>query len=916
MTFLRNMRLPELSLPLRLVTLASLLCAPILWYATGEQHTIDRDVARQARIAYAIDWIAMSDDLMIEAGSMTFARGAGGRVRVDDPSRKRIEGKLAALDAYALRHAGDVPALPLATGHIAKAWASVFRSPDAGSLTNLVNVTFHMSSNVSDGSTLSFESNMLLANLGDLLDNAYLLVYAPLGAGGQVLEIGLERGGVTLDDRIAIAGLLARARGAAIPVGNDTNGAPGEPLPIPKPLYEAVTATMAKAERYENALGVAIRRPVVTRDDRVALALGRADTLAASSALVRFVHRDAMVALGETRIDSANRRDSVYAQAALLILFASTLSILTGIFIVRRDRRELNNARHKADALAAELGRQEAERLQMMTAAQFDAVFDRSQMGIALLARDGTTIESNPALCAFLGNATPSIIPASDRRFADLVAGREATYQFESALENATGGLRWAQITVSSIDVDRSEQIVAIAMIEDITERRAIEQRLRYDAAHDHLTALPNRTTFLARLEYVLQTGVDLERFAVLFIDLDKFKFVNDTLGHPAGDRAISIAAQRLVGATRPGDLVARLHGDEFAVLLENVDAAIPGRVVADRITSAFKAPITLDGTPIVLTASVGIVAGLDAYRTAEHVMRDADVAMYNAKKLGRSTAVVFDGIMQERLGAHVRMLSDVRLALDRNEFYLVYQPIVNLVTGKLSGVEALMRWRHPTMGEIMPIDFIPTAEESDAIQSLGRLALSETCRMLARLDARGLPKITASVNLSVSHLASGEVVRDVRKAIESSGVDPKRLMLEITESGLLENGSQAERVLADLSALGARLCIDDFGTGYSSLRYLHEYPIDVMKIDRSFVSGDDGRVANEPIVQMLLTLARALRIDPIAEGIETEVQRQALLDGGCPLAQGYLFSRPISEDELAAFIEQQLDAHVERTVA
>jgi len=911
---LRPLQVAGFSLPLRLTILACVLCLPIFWFASGERTRIDRAIERQTHLANAIRWIGLDDALLVDAASLTFVRH--GPARLEPAWRDNIEKDLRELRDLARRDSISDPAELPATDRVENAWHRIFTAPNGEAFADLVDVSYRAASAVSDGSTLSYESDITVADLGDLLDNSFLQVFAPLGSAGQTVELGALQGRVSLDDRIVVAGLLARERGAKIAFFGDFGGSLGENSGRFENLRSAGVRTLNEYGPFERTLERAIRRPQLSTADRKALRHGRADFARATVAFVERTLRATNATLARSRADADRRRTVLGVQTAVAVSLAFALSVVAGYWITRRDRRELRKAQHKADALAAELARQEAERLRMLTAAQFDAVFNRSQMGIALLDRDGVTIDGNPALCAFLGSATPAVIPPGDARFADLVTGAEATYQFETALESASGGLRWAQITVSSVDIERSDDVVAIAMVEDITERRAIEQRLRYEAAHDQLTALPNRTTFLTRLDDALRNGRDPGSYAVLFIDLDKFKFVNDTLGHPAGDRAISIAAQRLVGATRPGDVVARLHGDEFAVLLINVDAEIPGRVVADRIVSVFQAPLTLDGTTIVLTASVGIVAGLESYHSAEHVMRDADVAMYNAKKLGRSTAVVFDGIMQERLGAHVRMLSDVRLALDRNEFFLVYQPIVNLVTGRMSGVEALMRWKHPTLGQVSPVDFIPVAEESDAIQHLGRLALRESCAMLARCDALGLPEITASVNLSVSHLANGNVVRDVRAALDAASIDPHRLMLEITESGLLENGPQAQRVLSDLSALGARLCLDDFGTGYSSLRYLHDYPIDVMKIDRSFVCGRDGRVANEPIVQMLLTLARALGIAPIAEGIETEMQRQVLFDGGCMSAQGYLFSRPLGEAALIAFAEAQLEAVAARTVA
>ncbi len=599
--------------------------------------------------------------------------------------------------------------------------------------------------------------------------------------------------------------------------------------------------------------------------------------------------------------ERARRHLGLQTLLALVLDFGGV--IFAGRLIVRRYRRDLERAKEQARMLSAELARSQAEHARMLTDAHFTAVFDRSQLGIALLDRSGATAECNPALRESLGDATPRIVPERDARFADLIAGSEPTYQYEGPLARGDGSFIWSEITVSSIDVPESEAVAAIAIVQDITERKAIDERLRFAAAHDDLTLLPNRSQFLLRLDEVLARGVDLGRYAVLFVDLDKFKLVNDTLGHSAGDRVIAIAAARLVATTRAGDIVARLHGDEFAVVVSDLGTRVPGEIVAERIKKTFLAPITIDGTAVVLTASVGIVPGLTGYQAAESVLRDADVAMYNAKKLGRSTAVAFDDGMHARLSNHMRMLTEIRLAIDREEFRLVYQPIVDLASGDIRGVEALMRWHHPKLGVVSPVDFIPVAEETDAIEYLGRLALRETCAMLARMDAAGMAPITASVNLSVPHLSNGEVVTDVRNVLAASSIHAPRLMLELTESALLENGTRAAKVLNELAGIGVRLCIDDFGTGYSSLRYLHEYPIATLKIDRSFVFAEDESLANEPIVQMLLTLAHSLNMSAIAEGIESEGQRAGLLARGCNFGQGYLFSRPLDEANLIGWI-------------
>jgi EAL domain-containing protein (putative c-di-GMP-specific phosphodiesterase class I) len=307
------------------------------------------------------------------------------------------------------------------------------------------------------------------------------------------------------------------------------------------------------------------------------------------------------------------------------------------------------------------------------------------------------------------------------------------------------------------------------------------------------------------------------------------------------------------------------------------------------------RAPVQIDGHAVSVTCSIGVVVGNDAYVRAEDVVRNADAAMYHAKSLGRGMAVLFDDAMQHRLALRMRLITDLQAGLGRGEFHLAYQPVVDLKTGEPDGLEALMRWRHPVSGQIPPSTFIPLAEESGAIIELGRFALREACTMLAgRPSLPGARPITMNVNLSVTQLMEPTIVEHVAEALRCSGLAPERLMLEITESALLEDGPRAAAVLGHLKSLGVRLCIDDFGTGYSSLRYLHKFPIDALKIDRSFVCGAGGDIANEPIVQMVVTLGHSLEMEVIAEGIESETQRRKLMALGCKSGQGFLFSRPI----------------------
>ncbi len=879
-------------LGLRLGAIACALSVPVVAFTLSENDKIDREIRQLQREKIAVHWIAQANYFVNDVETAESESGRG----LPAGARARIDGRLLHLERYSENIVGVVPRAPEAFAQIDRAWRAEAAAPSGASLARLATETGSALDTVSDSSQLSFESHQFIADLGDALDNSYYRVFSPLGAAAETMQ----GGSLSFAERIQIGGSIGVARQFRHELFNDIvpalETAPGKTAALRLNWHAALDA----AGTLERDLTAVIQKPhgrlapSMLRSERLRLALR-------SSAFITTLEGDADAEF--VRLQRQDRK----AKLTLLIvaLFAIALIIALGTLglrlIARRDRRELQRVQQDARALQAELGRQHAERARMLTEAQFDAVFDRSQMGIALLDGNGTVVEFNPALRTMLGSASPALVVPNDPHFAALASGRSATYQHETALERSDGTPRWSQITISSVDV-RSESVAAIAMVQDISERKAIEERLRYAASHDDLTSLLNRAQFLSRLSAVLADPAVASTYSVLFVDLDHFKLVNDTLGHSAGDRAIIITGERLLATTRPEDVLARLHGDEFALLLSHTDAS-SARGAADRIKEHLLAPIHFSETSFGLTASIGIVTELERYVSAEYVMRDADVAMYHAKSLGRANAVVFNGEMQERVSERMRIMTDLRTALPRNEIYVAYQPIVSVLTSEVLGFEALLRWRSATLGDVPPSAFIPVAEESDEIHELGRFALTEACAMIRRLDVAGAPPLRASVNLSVVQLIKGNIAAEVRAAVRDAGIDAERLTLEITESGLLENKARAHDVLDELHRLGVRLCIDDFGTGYSSLRYLHEFPIDVLKIDRSFVNGCDGELANPPIVDMLLSLSRHLDIAVIAEGIETEGQRQALLDLGCEAAQGYLFARPLPEAHFMAWL-------------
>ena len=436
----------------------------------------------------------------------------------------------------------------------------------------------------------------------------------------------------------------------------------------------------------------------------------------------------------------------------------------------------------------------------------------------------------------------------------------------------------------------------------DVTERKALEEQLRKLAFHDPLTLLANRSLFWNRVEHALALAQrTTQRVAVMFLDLDNFKNVNDSLGHDAGDRLLQAAAQRLVKSTRPSDTVARLGGDEFAILLEGIGSDTDVERIAMPISAAFNRPLLLDGRETEATASIGVACSRPG-DDAEQLLRNADIAMYNAKAAGKARLVVFQAQMQEQLHDRLRLEQDIDLALARNEFFLEFQPVVDLTSRELLGVEALLRWNHPRRGLVMPGEFIAVAEESSRIVELGRRVLIDACtqvRVFSESVAAGAG-LRVAVNVSGRHLQQGNLVEDVRNALAVSGLEPGSLVIELTESTIMQNTEINLERFRELKALGVRLAIDDFGVGYSSLSYLHRFPIDIMKIDRAFVSRMTEQNGGPELARAVVMLGTTLGLETIAEGIENEDQVATLLDLGCVAGQGFLFASSRSLDAVA----------------
>lgn len=469
---------------------------------------------------------------------------------------------------------------------------------------------------------------------------------------------------------------------------------------------------------------------------------------------------------------------------------------------------------------------------------------------------------------------------------------------------------------LKSIEASESQAEQAVRHVEEqqryILELELIRKELqesrehfRNAALHDGLTGLPNRALLLDRLKLVIAHAKRRpdHLFAVLFLDLDRFKMINDSLGHFAGDELLVATARRLQNSVRPADTVARLGGDEFAILLDGIESDSDVLRVAERLHVDLIQPQYIEGQEVVTTASIGITLSSTGYESAETILRDADTALYRAKENGRARSELFDPNMHSHAVAMLRLENDLRRALDRRELLVYYQPIISLEEGKISGFEALLRWQHPTRGIVPPDQFIPIAEDMGLIIDIGQWVLREACCQMRKWQSEGLVErpMTMSVNLSSKQFTNARLAEQITDILRETDLEPDFLNLEITESVVTENAETACATLRQMRALGIHLSIDDFGTGYSSLSYLHRFPLNTLKIDRSFISNMADGDENSAIVRTIIMLADHLGMDVVAEGIETEAQRKNLRALKCGYAQGYLFSRP----EEASVIEK-----------
>lgn len=498
------------------------------------------------------------------------------------------------------------------------------------------------------------------------------------------------------------------------------------------------------------------------------------------------------------------------------------------------------------------------------------------------------------------------------RFHADLTAhieGRTDRLELELEMNHATGETRWMLCRAAAIRDAHGKATRLAGSLTDISELKNAQEELRRIAQHDRLTELPNRSYFKERLRDVIaqsrtETG---KRFAVLFFDFDQFKLINDSLGHPTGDALLISIANRFRRVLRAHDVAARFGGDEFVVLLDQLNSADEARATCDRMLYEFSQPHEIDGRSVVSTASIGLVLSDLGYDDAEEMIRDADVAMYQAKVAGRGSYREFDATMHAQAVDRLNLEQDLRRPEIYEQLFILYQPIVALDTGRISGFEALLRWRHPTQGVISPDVFIPAAEETGVIVPIGDWVFREACGQIARWRRdSGLEDLTVSVNLSRRQIISQGLADRLATIVDECGIDPSSVRLEITESDVMDDRYDATSSLERIREHGFRFAMDDFGTGHSSLWCLHRFPIDVLKIDRSFVRNMEVRREFTAVMQAIVALSHNLGLKVVAEGVETHDQLAQLQAMDCEFAQGYLFSRPLEVCDVAEILHDR----------
>ncbi len=620
---------------------------------------------------------------------------------------------------------------------------------------------------------------------------------------------------------------------------------------------------------------------------------------------------------------------TVYEFGFAVLLISIPIAIL-GFFINRLfvktlsvSREQAEQARRHTEELLHYITEQErTARILKESEEQFRNAFDYASIGMALVSPLGKFLKVNHSLCEMIGYAESELLELDAQtllvkddldgfnlNLTKLLDKTAQSCEMEMRVSHKERETLWLMWSASLVQEATNDSSHFIFQLQDITDRKRAEERLVHDAVHDSLTDLPNRVLFLDRLEVAFKRAKRQfnNQFAVLYLDFDRFKLVNDSFGHLVGDKLLVEIAERLKKILRASDTVARLGGDEFTMLVEeiaNIEEAIP---IVERIREEMSKPFNLDRQIIFTTISIGITAWSRNYQNSEFLLRDSDTALYQAKRNGGNRYEIFNEEMHIRALNSLQIETDLRLALERNEFRVFYQPIIELENEKLSGFEALIRWQHPTRGLVSPLDFIPIAEETGLIIPIGEWVLRESCRQLKiwQNHSSTTANLWVSVNVSSKQFLKTDLVSLVSETLSETGLSADCLKLEITESAMVDNIEYVVNVMEELKKLGVKLSIDDFGTGYSSLSNLHRLPLSSLKIDRSFVNQMQQNAESDEIVKTIISLAQSLNLEIIAEGVETIDQLSKLQQLACQLGQGYYFAKPLE----AAAVENLFDS-------